>query len=360
MEIGGLSLIGLLLATVTSLTNVFMDVARKKTLEGRDLFAASFNLKLFSALAFAGVFGIRFLSGYQVEIRDSGPVFGFAALTFSPFVTFLIYLVMDVSGILCATMLYFRALQVSPLSLCMPFIAFTPLFLIPTGYVMLRELPSTVKLIGVVLIVVGSLVMHRQLFAVSWAEPFKAIVRERGSRYMLGVALIFSLTNPLDAKLVRMGDAITLAFAQGILLCLFFGAMAVARRADWLAVMRSVPLWAVLAGVGEAAVNILQFSSHNYIAVVITISLKRAGIVLAVLMGWLIFKERDITDKLIAATVMVSGALMFYLPMNLMQSVIVTISVLIGMSIALYLTRHQTASSAEAIAPTPISTEPEG
>ncbi|MEO6725597.1 MAG: hypothetical protein ABIU20_02170 [Blastocatellia bacterium] len=35
----------------------------------------------------------------------------------------------------------------------------------------------------------------------------------------------------------------------------------------------------------------LQFASHNYIAVVITISLKRAGIVLAVLMRWLVFQR---------------------------------------------------------------------
>ena len=48
--------------------------------------------------------------------------------------------------------------------------------------------------------------------------------------------------------------------------------------------MHTVPLWVVLAGLLESGVNMLQFSSHNYIAVVITISLKRAGIVLAVLM----------------------------------------------------------------------------
>jgi drug/metabolite transporter (DMT)-like permease len=105
--------------------------------------------------------------------------------------------------------------------------------------------------------------------------------------------------------------------------------------------MREVPLWIVLAGVLEAVSNILQFSSHNYIAVVITISLKRAGIVLVVLLGWLVFREREITDKLIAATVMVAGALMFYLPMSLDQSLILAAVTLAGMSAALYLTRRR-------------------
>ena len=117
--------------------------------------------------------------------------------------------------------------------------------------------------------------------------------------------------------------------------------MPIGRRADWRRGLRSGPYWIVLAGGGETAVNLLQFSSHNFIDVVITISLKRAGIVLSVLMGWLVFKERDITDKLIAATVMVAGALMFYLPMTIPQALIVTLITLIGMSIALYVTRRR-------------------
>jgi len=360
MDIGGLSFIGLSFATATSLTNVVTDVARKKALAGQDLIAATFGFRLFAAIAYTAVFGFRLLSGHEVTIKETGPVFGIEALSFSPLGTFLIYWAIDISLVAVANLLYFRALQVSPLSVCLPFIAFTPIFLIPTGYVMLRELPSTVKLIGVVLVVVGSLVMHRQLFAVSWAEPFKAIIRERGSRYMLMVAFIFSITNPLDAQLVRMSDAITHSFAFGLGLTLIFGVMALARRAEWSRMMHAVPLWVVLAGLLESIVNMLQFASHNYIAVVITISLKRAGIVLAVLMGWLIFKERDITDKLIAATVMVSGALMFYLPMSMAQAVTVTVAVLIGMSIALYVTRHQTPSSAETVAVKPVSTEQEG
>ncbi len=341
MEIGGLALIGLLLATATSVVNVLTDVSRKKALDRNELIAATSCAKFFGAIAYTLVFVWRLSAVGLPEFRDSGALFGIESLHFAPFPTFLIYLAIDITGITCATLLYFRALQVSPLSLCMPFIAFTPLFLIPTGYVLLHELPSTVKLVGVVLVVLGSFVMHRQLFAISWLEPLKAIVRERGSRYMLMVAFIFSLTNPLDAKLVRMSDAYTLAFCYGILLCVIFGVMALIRHADWRPVLRSVPYWIVLAGVGETAVNLLQFSSHNFIDVVITISLKRAGIVLSVLMGWLVFKERDITDKLIAATVMVAGALMFYLPLTITQSLIVTLITLIGMGIALYVTRNQ-------------------
>jgi drug/metabolite transporter (DMT)-like permease len=340
MEVGGLLLIGLLFATGTSISNVLTDVARKKTLDKHEIIAASVCVKLFAALAYTLIFIWRVNTQGPVEIRDSGPLFGIAALTVSPFVTFLVYLVIDMTGVAAATLLYFRALQVSPISLALPFIAFTPLFLIPTGYILLGELPSWVKLVGVLLVVIGSLVMHRHLFAISLLEPIRAIVRERGSRYMLIVAFIFSLTNPIDAKLVKMSDSLTFSFAYGITIFLIFLGITIVRKADWKLVLKSVPLWIIIAGVMESIVNILQFTSHNYIDVVITISLKRAGIVLAVLMGWLVFKEKDITDKLIAASVMVAGALMFYLPMTITQSLILAAIALTGAGIALYLTRN--------------------
>jgi len=87
------------------------------------------------------------------------------------------------------------------------------------------------------------------------------------------------------------------------------------------------------------------------IAVAIIISLKRAGIVPAVLMGWLVFKERDITDKLIAAAVMAAGALMCYLPMSLAQSLMVTSLVTMGMIVALYFTRRRLAESVAVVTP---------
>lgn len=58
--------------------------------------------------------------------------------------------------------------------------------------------------------------MHRQLFAVGWMAPVKTVLENKGSRYMLIVALIFSLTNPLDVKLVKMSDVFTESFVYGL------------------------------------------------------------------------------------------------------------------------------------------------
>jgi drug/metabolite transporter (DMT)-like permease len=333
-----LSPVGLLLATATSVSNVLADVSRKKVVDRNELVAATFWIRIFAALVFTIALIARVFTGTETVIRDGGPLFGIAAFTIPPIAVFLVYLTIDVALIGCAQLLLMRALQVSSMSLCIPFMAFTPVFLIGTGYVMIGELPSWIKLMGVCLIVVGSLVMHRRLFAEGWVAPVRAILREKGSRYILLVALILSITNPIEKRLVTMSDPLTQAFGYCIGLCILFAILVWARHADCRAVMKSTPRWAILAGVMDAAALLLQLFTYSYLAVVITISIKRAGIVLSVLAGWLIFREREITDKLIASSVMLGGVLILYLPLDAMQALVLAALVLAGTGVALYAT----------------------
>jgi len=335
-----LSPAGLLMAAAMSVTNVLTDVARKRALEGRDLIPTTFWMRVAVTVCFGAVLLWQILRGTPVVIRDGGALFGVAQLHLEPIPTFLIYLVLDVGLIACVMWLYFRALQISPLSMCVPFLAFTPVFLIPSGFILLGELPSPLKLLGVVLIVVGSLVMHRKLFAVGWTAPIKAVIQEKGSRYMLMVSFIFSITNPLDKKLVVMSDVFTEAFSYGLGLCIVFFAWGKLQRADFRKAARNNAKWISLAGLSDAVSLLFQLASYAYIAVVITVSIKRAGIILSVFAGWLFFRERGITDKVIAASVMFCGVLILYLPLSAAQTVALMVLTLTGMAVALYSTRQ--------------------
>jgi drug/metabolite transporter (DMT)-like permease len=336
-----LSPIGLLMATTMSITNVLTDVARKHALKDRDLIPATFWIRTAVATIFGIVLLYRIMSGNEIVLRDGGPLFGLASIRPSPLIEFSIYLLLDVLLITGVTLLYFRALQISPMSMCIPFLSFTPVFLIPTGYVILGEVPSPLKAVGVLLIVVGSLVMHRKLFAEGWMAPVRAVIREKGSRYMLLVSFLFSFTNTIDKKLVTMSDVFTEAFTYGVGLALAFLIMSLVRRGDLAAACRANWKWILLAGLFDAVSLLFQLGSYTYIAVVITVSIKRAGIVLSVFSGWLFFHEKEITDKVIAASVMFCGVLVLYLPVDAVQAAGITFATLAGMLIALRLTREK-------------------
>jgi uncharacterized membrane protein len=330
------------MAASMSVTNVLTDVARKHALEGRDLFPVTFWVRTAVAAIFALVLLWRIaVSGATVSIRDGGPLFGIAALHLPPLPTFLIYLLIDVVLISTVMWLYFRALQISPLSLCVPFLSFTPVFLIPTGFLILGEIPSPLKAIGVALIVVGSFVMHRRLYAQGWMAPVRAVLREKGSRYMLLVSLIFSFTNPLEKKLVLMSDVFFQALVYGVGLSIAFWIMTRMRGGDFGKAARGNWKWIWLAGLFDGVSLLFQLASYAYIAVVIVVSIKRAGIILSVLCGWLFFHERDITDKMIAASVMFCGVLILYLPVSAIETAAIATATIAAMTLALYVTRNQ-------------------
>jgi drug/metabolite transporter (DMT)-like permease len=334
--------IGLLLAAAMSVINVLTDVARKHALDKRELIPATFWMRVAVALVFLIVLAVQVMRGaVTIAIKDGGALFGIDSIHLAPMPTFLIYLLLDVSLITCVMWLYFRALQVSPLSLCVPFLSFTPVFLIPSAFVVLGELPPPLKLLGVLLIVVGSLVMHRKLFAVDWLAPVRAIVQEKGSRYMLLVSFLFSITNPLDKKLVLMSDVYTESAAYGVGLVLAFLLLGKGQRADFGAAIRNNVKWVSLAGLFDAVSLLFQLASYAYLQVAISVSIKRAGIILSVLAGWLFFHEKEINDKLIAASVMFCGVLILYLPLTVGQAWGVVGLTLAGMSVALYATRDK-------------------
>jgi drug/metabolite transporter (DMT)-like permease len=267
-------------------------------------------------------------------------LFGWKGVVVSPQAAFAVYLLIVVLLIATSQSLSNRALQVSPLSLCVPFTAFSPVFLVGTAYVVLGELPSIIKLMGICLIVTGGMLMHRKLFAVSWKAPLQAIVKEKGIRYILLSAFLLSVTSPIEKQLILMSDSLTVAFGYGIGTVIVFWLLSMARQADCVAVIRKTPGWAVLAGLVDAGIVLLQFTAVTHLPVVITICIKRAGIVLTILAGWLIFKEHPITDRLIAASAMLSGVAIFYLPLQMGQALTLTGLVVAGLALALYWTRN--------------------
>lgn len=354
---------GLLLASLMSVVSVFTDISRKKVLdEGHDTALVSFWCKLIALFAYFIGIGMLAITGTNPELPDIGKSFGIA-----PVPAFFLYVTLNALIEGTAILLTFKALQVSPISLCMPFMALTPLFLLPAGYFILNEPISNGMVVGVALVVIGSLVVYRQLFTKSLFEPVKAIIRERGSRYMLMVAFLLTFTNILDKFFVSSGAYATFATSvsrsltlsigkTGMLLVLFIGLVfsrmkkSESKSFSWTGVFKGVAVWVILAGVFEAVVLVLQLTAIQFTVAAIVISIKRAGIVLSVFLGWLIFKERGITDRAIAACVMLSGVLIFFLtkPDNKNETILgfegvlsLALTALTGMAIALYLTRNQ-------------------
>src|SRR3989338_11016030 len=104
---------------------------------------------------------------------------------------------------LITIILYIKALKVSPLSLTLPFLALTPVFLIFISYFIVGEKVSFWGGMGIFLIAAGSYILNISEIKKGFFEPFRAVTKEKGSVFMICVALLYSFTASFGKKAIE-------------------------------------------------------------------------------------------------------------------------------------------------------------
>ncbi len=77
-------------------------------------------------------------------------------------------------------------------------LSFTPVILTGTSFLLLHEVPSFFGFVGICIIVSGSYVLNISEGDMHFLDPVKTILRNRGSWYMLIVALLFAVSINYD------------------------------------------------------------------------------------------------------------------------------------------------------------------
>ncbi|MBA1149167.1 EamA family transporter [Ectothiorhodospiraceae bacterium WFHF3C12] len=209
-----------------------------------------------------------------------------------------------------AMVLYMRAIQTSPLSLTLPYLAFTPVFTTASGALLLGERVSVTGFAGIGLVVTGSYLLNagRDDHAPrDWLTPLRAIAREPGSRLMLAVAFIYSLTSVLGKGALQYAPPLTfgpLYFA--ILGTAVLVWNATARPARLRGVVRS-PTSSLAVGGLMAVMILTHFAALAQVETAYMISVKRTSLLFGIVYGWLLFREGELSRRLFAGSLMVAG-----------------------------------------------------
>ncbi|MBN2332996.1 MAG: EamA family transporter [Deltaproteobacteria bacterium] len=205
-----------------------------------------------------------------------------------------------------ATILYIKALKASDLSLTIPMITLTPLFLLVTSPLMLGELPSAASMTGIILIVVGSYLLNIHEYHKGFLEPFRALVREPGPRLMLGVALIWSVTANIDKIGITGSSPLAWVIAVDSFVAVapivWLLSPAAERRLSTMRIRKLAPI-----GLSAALVLILQMHAIQLTLVPYVIAIKRTSVLFSILFGLLVFGEKRIRERLLGAAIMVVG-----------------------------------------------------
>ncbi|MBK5099793.1 MAG: EamA family transporter [Desulfobacteraceae bacterium] len=210
---------------------------------------------------------------------------------------------------LAAFICYMRAIKVSPLSLTLPFLAFTPAFVIVTGFLILDETLNLYGLIGIALIVVGSYFLNLSSVKHQWIAPFRAIFKEQGSWLMLLTALIYSLTATIGKLAIQHSSPQFFAVTYFLFFALFVIALFPIMPGVKAVNAIKKPLPAAIAGMVLGTMIFSHTLAISLIEAAYMLSVKRSSLLFGVLFGALLFKEEKVRERLLGASIMMCGVL---------------------------------------------------
>jgi drug/metabolite transporter (DMT)-like permease len=209
-----------------------------------------------------------------------------------------------------AVLLYMKAIKVSPLSLTLPFLSLTPIFLIGTSYIILEEKPDKFGFIGIILVVIGAYLLNVHTISQGFLAPFRAIAKEKGSVLMIIIAFIFSIGACLGKIAVQHSSPAFFSVIYIFLLSLFLFIIISFKSKHFLSKSISRPVPFIFIGMLIAIMIVTHLKAISLIEVSYMVSVKRLSILFGVLYGVMFFKETNIKERFLGATVMVSGIIL--------------------------------------------------
>jgi len=206
-----------------------------------------------------------------------------------------------------ATLFYVKAIKSSDLSLTIPMLTLTPLFMLFTSPLILQESPRPLGKAGIILIVLGSYVMHIRSQQRGFWSPFKNLLTTPGPRYMLVVAFLYSIGGNIDKIGIRNSSPLIWPAALNTALAFSLSLIMLKKTKNIIQQIQTGWIFLVLIGLVIALANICLMYALRLTLVPYIIAVKRTSVIMSSLFGFIIFKEKGMKQRLLGAALMVLG-----------------------------------------------------
>lgn len=221
------------------------------------------------------------------------------------------YYTVPISGLISiiATVCMMKAYKLSDISIIAPLYSVSPIFLLVTSPIMINEFPSPIGLIGVLLILLGLYIMKIKSAKVGLLEPIKAIIKEPGVKYMMVVAVLYSISANLDKIGTEASSAIFYSLSIHIVAVLGLTPLMILKSENWKKEIEDNTKYIIPIGLLNGLASVLYMAAFTYTLVIYISAIKRASTVTTVLGGWLLLGEENIRERLPGAIIIIIGVI---------------------------------------------------
>jgi len=205
-----------------------------------------------------------------------------------------------------------QAMQMSDLSILGPVNSYKAVVSLIPGMVLLHEVPSASALLGVALIVAGGYVIADRDGTKPGQNALIRFFTDRGVQFRLA-ALVLTAVEAVFLKRALIASSPVATFAVWSVLCLVvvaplalvFGNVNEGVRTAWASKRNCLML--------GATTGLMQFSTlivFSGFQVAAALALFQTSTLVSVVLGWHVFREKNVAQRLLGSIIMVIGAIL--------------------------------------------------
>ncbi|MDH5300858.1 MAG: DMT family transporter [Gammaproteobacteria bacterium] len=287
------------LSLLCALSLALADALSKKYLPGYSPYQL-----LLVRFTIPGLLLIPWLMAHPVSLMDQPAAFwGWMALT--------------IPLELIAMLIYMQAISNAPLHQTLPYLSFTPVFNILTGWLFLGEEASLLGSMGILLVVMGSYLLNlhrlRANGDLNLLEPLRAIFYQQASRRMLLVAFIYSLTSVFSKAAMNYTNPDGFGAFYFVVIGGASVLLVMIKQPSSLSVLSRNLRWHLIIGGLMALMVVTHFVAIAQIEAAYMIAVKRLSLLFGIVLGAWLLHEQGLGRNLASASIMVAGVALILL-----------------------------------------------
>lgn len=292
---------GIILAILTSFFSTAQNAAVKKSAVKSDIFLVAWSIGAFSLVVIFPVFAVLvFWQGMPEFTKD-----------------FWLALIYKTPLMIVAYLCYVKAHKHGDLSLISPLLALTPAIILAVAPFMIGQKANIGGVLGVGLIIVGTYVLNFSASKEGLLRPIEKLFHDKGAKYMMLTASIWGVTSVIDALGVKgvkgssLQVGVSWAFFTSLVL-VFILTPFVAKKIRMI-FKKTERKKFFMSGSFMGIAEICQMTAMTMLLAAYVNAIKRFSMVLGVIVGAVLFKEKDIRDRLMGSLIMLAGVILIIL-----------------------------------------------
>ncbi len=225
------------------------------------------------------------------------------------------FLALSITGSInvAASILYMKAISKGDISVVVPMLSFTPLFLLITSPFLVGEFPKLWGIIGMSLIVVGSYLLNVNIKSKNLFAPLKSLLQNKGTRYMLIVAVLWAISANFDKLSIQYSSVYQHILFVNIFVFLGITIVVSSMKRLNLSEIKKDKKNLLIMSLFTTTTYIFQMTALSLTLVAYVISLKRVSGLISVFLGHFILGEPNLRERLLGAFLMFLGVVFIVL-----------------------------------------------